>query len=79
VPIHSLTDDFYLYEAERRRLVGRRSERTFRLADRLEVRLVRVDALRRMVDLAIPGMPEPEGTDRRTEGRGGKGPRSRRR
>jgi ribonuclease R len=79
VPIHSLTDDFYLYEAERRRLVGRRSERTFRLADRLEVRLVRVDALRRMVDLAIPGMPEPERTDRRTEGRGGKGPRSRRR
>jgi len=79
VPIHSLADDFYVYEAERRRLVGRRSERTFRLADRLEVRLVRVDPLRRMVDLAIPGMPEPERGDRRAEGRGGKGPRPRRR
>lgn len=78
VPIHSLTDDFYLYEPERRRLVGRRSERTFRLADRLEVELVRVDPLRRMVDLAVPGMPEPERTERRPEPRGGK-PRPRRR
>ncbi|MEZ5331342.1 MAG: ribonuclease R [Thermoanaerobaculia bacterium] len=72
VPIHTLTDDFYLFEAERRRLVGRRSERTFRLADRLEVRLVKVDPLRRMVDLEIPGMPEPE-PERRGSRRGPRG------
>ncbi len=60
VPIQSLTDDFYLVELEKRRLVGSRSGRAFRLADAVEVELVRADALRRMLDLRIAGMPDPE-------------------
>ncbi len=50
LPIASLTDDYYTFEAEKHRLVGR-SGRVFRLADRLDVRLTKADPLRRMLTL----------------------------
>lgn len=57
VPIHELTDDFYVVELERRRLVGSRSGRVLRLADPVVVDLVAVDALRRQLSLRIADMP----------------------
>ena len=41
--ISSLGHDYFLHEPERHRLVGRRSGRTFRLADRLQVQVIKVD------------------------------------
>jgi ribonuclease R len=58
VPIRSLVDDFYLHEPEAHRLVGERQGRTFRLADRVEVRLVGVSLRHRGLDLAIADLAE---------------------
>ncbi len=61
VPLHALTDDFYVVELEQRRLVGRRSGRTFRLADAVEVELVEADPLRRQLAFRIASLsPPPE-------------------
>jgi ribonuclease R len=58
VPIRSLVDDFYLHEPEAHRLVGEKQGRTFRLADRVEVRLVGVSLRHRGLDLAIADLAE---------------------
>ena len=49
--VTSLADDFYYLEAETHSLVGRRSGNRFRLGDRIEVRVARVDIDRRELDL----------------------------
>ncbi len=75
VAIESLTDDFYDYEAERHGLFGRRSGRSFRLADEVQVVLVAVDIHRRQIDLKVEGMPEPPERPHGERGRRGR-PRS---
>jgi ribonuclease R len=59
VPIRSLGDDFYLFEPEAHRLVGQNEGRVFRLADRVEVRLVGVSLRHRGLDLEIADLAEP--------------------
>ena len=51
VHVRTLGDDFYTKEAETHSLIGRRSGRRFRLGDRMEVRVARVDVDRRELDL----------------------------
>ena len=53
VPVRSLTDDFYRYEAESHQLVGRSNRRRFRLADEIEVVLTGVDLRRRGLELRL--------------------------
>jgi ribonuclease R len=53
--VTSLSDDFYYLESDTHTLVGRRSRRRFRLGDRIEVRVARVDIDRRELDLVLPG------------------------
>jgi ribonuclease R len=53
VHVSSLTDDFYLFEAAQRRLIGRRSRKRFSVGDEVRVFVVRVDAFKRQVDFAI--------------------------
>jgi ribonuclease R len=55
VHVTSLRDDYYYLEAETHTLVGRRSGRRYRLGDRLEVRVARVDVDRRELDLTLEG------------------------
>ncbi|HTQ79480.1 MAG TPA: ribonuclease R, partial [Thermoanaerobaculia bacterium] len=43
VPIRTLGDDYYLYEAESHRLIGERHGRVFKLADAVEVELLGAD------------------------------------
>ena len=62
VPIRSMADDFYVFEADSHRLVGREKGRTYRLADQVEVVLAGVDPRQRGLSLAIQGMPEPRRT-----------------
>ncbi|MBX6315494.1 MAG: ribonuclease R, partial [Isosphaeraceae bacterium] len=54
VHVTSLADDYYYLEPETYTLVGRRSGRRYRLGDRLDVRVARVDVDRRELDLVLP-------------------------
>ena len=45
LPVSSLPGDYYAYEADRHRLVGRRTNRTFALGDPITVRLVEADGI----------------------------------
>jgi ribonuclease R len=60
VPIRTMADDYYLYEADSHRLIGDHQHRTFRLADEVEVELTGVNLRRRGLDFKIAGMPEPK-------------------
>jgi ribonuclease R len=53
IHISSLTDDFYLFQLEQRRLVGRRSRRRFSVGDSLRVFVARVDQFKRQIDFAL--------------------------
>lgn len=57
VHVNGLGADYYYREAETHTLIGRRSGRRFRLGDRVQVRVARVDVDRRELDLAlvVPG------------------------
>jgi ribonuclease R len=57
VPLSGLTDDFYIFDESRSQLVGRRTRRTFKLGDRLEVQIAKVDTFKRQVDFKLPGGP----------------------
>ena len=59
VPIRTMADDYYVYEADAHRLVGQTNGRVFQLADAVEVELTGVSLRHRGLDLRIDGMPEP--------------------
>lgn len=49
--IRDLSDDYYVFDERRMRLVGRNSKRVFRYGARMRVRIVRADIKKRMIDL----------------------------
>jgi ribonuclease R len=51
VHISELGRDYFQYDAARHQLMGDRSKKRFRLADRMKVKLVRVDVDQRKIDL----------------------------
>ena len=53
VHVNSMMDDYYTFQEDSYRLVGERSRRTFRLGDRLAVRVSRVDKLERFIDFVL--------------------------
>jgi len=59
VPLSGITDDFYQFDPVRSHLVGRRTRRVFKLGDRLEVQVAKVDTFKKQVDfeLATAGRP----------------------
>ncbi len=67
VPVRTMGDDFYVYEADAHRLVGERNRRVFQLADEVEVELTGVNPRRRGLDFKLVGMPE--GGDKRDRDR----------
>ena len=50
VHISTLTDDYYYFEEASHSLTGRRTQRRFRLGDKVHVQVVRVDLQRRLLD-----------------------------
>jgi ribonuclease R len=55
VHISTLTDDYYYFEEESHSLIGRRTKRRYRLGDKVQVRVVRVDLQRRQLDFRVTG------------------------
>jgi len=57
VHISSLVDDYYWYDETSHTLEGRRTQRRFRLGDRVRLEVARVDLPRRMLDLRLANTP----------------------
>jgi ribonuclease R len=55
VRVSGLHDDFYHFSEQTQALIGERTRRTYRIGDRLRVRLDRVDVARRQIDFALVG------------------------
>jgi ribonuclease R len=55
VPLSGLDDDFYQFETRSGQLVGRRTRRIFKLGDRIEVQVAKVDRFKRQVDFKLIG------------------------
>ena len=53
VRVTSLHDDYYQYHEKRYCLVGERTHKTFRIGDKVKVRLERVDVERRHIDFGL--------------------------
>src|SRR5256712_3564168 len=53
VHVSTLDDDFYIFDAAQRRLIGRRTRRRFSVGDEIRVFVARVDAFKRQIDFAI--------------------------
>ncbi|HEX4638436.1 MAG TPA: ribonuclease R [Chthoniobacterales bacterium] len=53
VHVSTLEDDFYRFDAAQRRLVGRRTNKRFKVGDTVRVFVARVDMFKRQIDFAI--------------------------
>ena len=58
VHISAITDDFYLFDAAQRRLVGRRSRKRFAVGDQIRVFVAKVDTFKRQIDFALADQPK---------------------
>jgi ribonuclease R len=56
VHISTLPDDYYFYDDVSHSLLGQRTKRSFRLGDKVDVTVVRVDLQRRQLDFRIKGI-----------------------
>lgn len=65
VPLTSMTDDYYLHDSRRYRLIGETSNRMYQLGDRVEVRLEQVDLFAKRISFSlvskITGKPAKKG------------------
>lgn len=53
VPLTSMTDDYYLHDSRRYRLIGETSNRMYQLGDRVEVRLEQVDLSSKRISFSL--------------------------
>jgi ribonuclease R len=53
VPLSGLSDDFYQFDARQGRLLGRRTKRVFKLGDKVQVQVAKVDTFKRQVDFKL--------------------------
>jgi ribonuclease R len=76
VPLSSLDDDFYEFDAAKVRVRGRRNRRAIKLGDRVEVEIAKVDTEQKRMDFRLAGPPKeksakPATSRRRRTGRSG--------
>ena len=55
VHVTQLPNDYYHYDPRHRRLVGERLRQSFQLADRVRIKVLRVDAMERRIDFRLAG------------------------
>jgi len=58
VHVSSMSDDYYRFNEKAHLLKGENTKKTYRLGDRVEVQVVRVDLERRLIDLALASVLE---------------------
>jgi len=59
VPVATLMDDYYRFDEQRQALIGQRRRHTFRLGDRVRVRVDRVNVDRHLVDFSVVSAAAP--------------------
>jgi ribonuclease R len=59
VSLSTMEDDFYIFDAARNQLVGRRTRRMIRLGDKLTVQVAKVDTFKKQVDFRLAEDPKP--------------------
>jgi ribonuclease R len=59
VPLSTVEDDFYVFNAERNNLVGRRTRRVIRLGDKMTVAVAKVDSFKKQVDFCLADSRKP--------------------
>jgi ribonuclease R len=74
VHVSSMTDDYYRFDEKAHTLEGESTRRVYRLGDRVEVQVARVDLERRQIDFALVDVLERAGAGLRGR-RGGGGAR----
>lgn len=67
VHISQLGEDYFVYDSDRRQLVGRDGGNVFGLCDRLSVRVVRVDVDARQIELALEASTGQNSADRKRQ------------
>jgi ribonuclease R len=79
VHVSTLGDDYYEYDEATHSLLGQRTNRRYRLGDKVKVQVVRVDVQRRQLDFRVVGKPKPAAPEepRAARPHRGKGPRRR--
>jgi ribonuclease R len=65
VHVSTLGDDFYRFDAAQRRLVGRRTNRRYKVGDEIQVFVARVDTFKQQIDFAIADQAPRKGRRRR--------------
>jgi ribonuclease R len=60
VHISTLADDYYYYDEATHSLTGRRTQRRYRLGDKVRVKVVRVDLQRRQLDFRVLEEAQPK-------------------
>ena len=67
VPVSTMDDDFYIFDATKSRLLGKSSGRVLKAGDQLRVQVARVDAFKQQIDFKMaaepgaPGKTKPKG------------------
>jgi len=73
IRMRDLENDFYVFDEKKYQLVGRRSKQTYRLGDRVRVKVVRVDPEDRQMDfIIVDGGDVGASVDRKGQHGGGK-------
>ena len=68
VPLSTVEDDFFVFDAARNHLVGRRTRRIIRLGDQVTVQVAKVDTFKKQVDFRL--VDDRKQVPRRPAGRG---------
>ena len=73
VHISELGKDYYQFDAAKHQLLGERTGQRYRLGDRVQVRVVKVDMESTKIDFVLDGLIEEAGHGHPARGRAAKG------
>ena len=68
VPLSAVQDDFFMFDAARNQLIGRRTRRMIRLGDKVVVEVLKVNRFKKQVDFCLVSDGKPEGGGQKPEG-----------
>ena len=76
IHVSVLSDDFYVFDPVRFRLMGRQKRRVFSVGDRLEVAVHKVDLYKQQIDFQLAPQEEKQSGKARSKRQGGDGAKS---